>query len=83
MWVLIIIIFLCLLFANSSKPSARTYNDEHSLDDDVEDFLIMDYLSDEEINGALDLPIFTHCHQLLTAHLHNTSLVVLFCIGQP
>lgn len=51
MRVLIIIIFLCLLFANSSKPSARTYNDEHSLDDDVEDFLIMDYLSDEEING--------------------------------
>jgi len=51
MWVLIIIIFLCLLFANNSKASARPHANEHSLEDDVEDFLIMDYLSDEEING--------------------------------
>ena len=51
MWVLIIIIFLCLLFANSSKATARPHANEHSLEDDVEDFLIMDYLSDEEING--------------------------------
>ena len=51
MWVLIIIIFLCLLFANNSKATARSHADEQSLEDDVEDFLIMDYLSDDEING--------------------------------
>ena len=51
MWALIIIIFLCLLFANNSKVSARPNADEQYLEDDVEDFLIMDYLSDEETNG--------------------------------
>lgn len=53
MWVLIVIVFLCLLFANTkSSNTARSADlEERPIEEDMEDFLVMDYLSDEEING--------------------------------
>ena len=53
MWVLVIVVFLYLLFANIKSPdTARSLDlEERPIEEDMEDFLIMDYLSDEEING--------------------------------
>lgn len=53
MWVLVIVVFLYLLFANTKSSNAgRSLNvEERPIEEDMEDFLIMDYLSDEEING--------------------------------
>ena len=52
-WALLIIFCLYLLFSNAkgSSASPRSDFDERPLEDDMEDFLMMDYLSDEEING--------------------------------
>ena len=53
MWVLVVIVVLYLVFSNTKGSHAAQFIDvgEKPLEEDMEDFLIMDYLSDEEING--------------------------------
>lgn len=53
MWVVVVIVVLYLVFSNTKGSRAAHFIDvgEKPLEEDMEDFLIMDYLSDEEING--------------------------------
>ena len=53
MWVLLVIVVLYLVFSNTKDSHTTHFTDagEKPLEEDMEDFLMMDYLSDEEING--------------------------------
>jgi len=53
MYVILIIAFLYLLFARPSSPVIRSSRStpQRPIDNDVEDYFMIDYLSDGEING--------------------------------